>query len=405
MSKFYRYIVFIFIVMLTSTIAFSQEPTFNMTVRNIKTTNTSFQETGDTLTFEVWLRWTNYGSSDRFEFAAAQYIWLCNKAIMNSLPGLKLDLLPGAFANPLPAAYRPPTFQIDSVTSPPGQLYLKTTPNPPNSATQAFIVSADAPYGSKLLTFRLVNLSQQNFPLVSINLKFKLGSPPNTYAAYFQPVTGSDTESAPPQQVVILNDTVLNHYSIEPANYIVGSKIKVNLTALIEGKYNSAFNLMTRRDTVSVYLRNTVAPFEIMDSAKGVLDSVNFSNVFSFTKAENGYYYIVIKHYQSIETWSRSGGEYLIRDSAANYYDFTTAASQAYFDNLKFKDSKYCLYGGDVDQNGFINLTDALSIYNDAIDFVQGNAVNDLTGDNLVDLNDLLIASANKNGFIRVRRP
>jgi len=405
MTKFCLQISVVFILFLTINAVFAQSPTFNMTVRNIKTTNTFYQETGDTLTFEVWLRWTNYGASDRFEFAAAQYVWLCNRAILNSLPGLKLDRLPGDSANPLPPAYRPPTFQIDSVTSPPGQLYLKTTANPPNSETPAFIVSANAPYGSKLLTFRLVNLSQQNFPLVSLNLRFKLGSPPNTFAAYFQPFTGSDTENSPPQQVVVLNDTVVNHYSVESSNYIVGSKIKVNLTALIEGKYNSAFNLMTKRDTVIVYLRNAAAPFEIIDSARGVLDSVNFSNVFTFNKAENGYYYIVIKHYQSIETWSRSGGEYLIRDSSSNNYDFTTSASQAYYDNLKYKGSKYCLYGGDVDQNGSINLTDALLIYNDAADFVQGYSVNDLTGDNLVDLNDLLIASANKNGFIRVRTP
>ena len=32
-------------------------------------------------------------------------------------------------------------------------------------------------------------------------------------------------------------------------------------------------------------------------------------------------------------------------------YDFTSAASQAFGNNMHLNGSKYCIYGGDVDQN------------------------------------------------------
>jgi len=406
MKKYYLLIILISTLFFPINFVFAQAPTFDYTVRNIKTTNASGQQTGDTLTFEVWLRWTNYGTSDRFEFASAQYTWTCNRAVIgNANPGLVLDLLPGSVNNPLPSVYRPPTFQVDSLTAPPGLLYLKGSGNGPNSANPPFIVSANAPFGSKILTFRLVNQSHQNFPVVPLNLRFKLGAAPNTFIAYFMPVTVLDTESAPPQLAVALTDTIVNHYTVENPNFLISSHIRVNLIALFEGRYNNILNLMTKRDTVSVYLRSVTAPYQIIDSAIGIVDSVNFSGIFNFLRAPSGYYYIVIKHNQCIETWSKAGGEYLTNDYSLYNYDLTSASSQAYLENIKLIGSKYCLYGGDVDQNGFINLADALSIYNDAYNFVYGNVINDLTGDDIVDLHDMLIASSNKNNFIRVRTP
>jgi len=404
MNKFYLQIITGLIILLSINIAFAQHPTFKYTVRNIKTANALGKETGDTLTFEVWLRWTNYGASDRFEFAAAQYTWTCTNAIVNG-SGLVLDLLPGGVNNPLPSAYRPWGFQVDSLTAPQGQVYLKAGGNNPNSALPPFIVSANAPFGSKLLTFRLRTINGSDFPIVPLNLRFKLGAAPNTFVAYFLPVTVPDTEAAPPQLAVALMDTVVNNYTVENPDFLMGLKIKVNLTALFEGRYDNTLNNMSKRDTISVYLRNAAAPFNIADSARGVIDSANFSNVFSFLQAPTGNYYIVIKHKQCIETWSKSGGEYLPKDGSVINYDFTSASSQAYFDNMILKGSKYCLYGGDVDQNGFINLTDVLSIYNDSYNFVIGNVSNDLTGDGIVDLHDMLIAGTNKNSFIRVRTP
>ena len=344
------------------------------------------------------------GGVNRFEFAAGQYTWTANKAIMGTAnPGMTfVRTTPGSGFN----LYQPPlNGQVDSLTAPPGQIYLKLAGNNPNSDNPAYIVSASGVYGARIFSARVNNEGGAQFPLVPLGLRFKLGAAPYTFVAYFLPVTVPDTELAPPQLAVSLMDTVINHYSVENSGIILGLSIKVKLTALFEGKYNSNDNIMSKRDTVRLYLRRAVSPFEIVDSSKGVIDSVNFSNVFSFFSTLNGNYYLVVKHKQCIETWSKFGGENLVRDTSIYNYNFTTSSSQAFRNNMKLKGTKYCLYSGDVDQNGIINLTDAILIYNDAFNFEYGNAVNDLNGDNIVDLNDILIVNSNMNSFIKVWTP
>jgi len=218
MNKFYFQIAAIFFLVFSLSKVFAQDPTFDMTVRNIKTTNTLGNETGDTLTFEIWLRWTNYGASNRFEFAAANYSWSCNRAVLGSLPGLTFVRTTAGTGFNL---YMPPLLgQVDSLNAPPGQLYLKLAGNNPNSENPPYIVSADAPFGARIFSARLVNQSGQSFPSVPFNLRFKLGTNPNTFVAYFLPVTEPDTEQAPPQLAVSLMDTVINHYSVENGGFI-----------------------------------------------------------------------------------------------------------------------------------------------------------------------------------------
>ncbi|HMS33792.1 MAG TPA: agmatine deiminase family protein [Ignavibacteria bacterium] len=183
------------------------------------------------------------------------------------------------------------------------------------------------------------------------------------------------------------------------------SVIKINIIALPEGKYSNSQNIILKRDTVKVYLRQTVAPYNIMDSASGELDSLTFGKTLSFYNSVSGSYYIVIKHNQCIETWSKSGGESLLNDSLASDYNFTSSNSQAYGNNLIQKGSKFCLYSGDINNDDNIDLEDMLTIYNDAGNFISGNVITDLTGDDLVDLNDLLIVSNNSGSFVSVIRP
>ncbi len=183
------------------------------------------------------------------------------------------------------------------------------------------------------------------------------------------------------------------------------SIINVNLTALPEGKYNVTQNLLTKKDSVNVHLRNSAPPYEIVDSASNDLDSISFSNTFSFYNSPSGSYYIVARHNQCIETWSKDGGEDLINDGTVYNYDYTASLTQAYGNNLVLRGSKYCFFSGDVDQDGFINLEDVLFINNDAGSFVTGNAISDLTGDEIVDLNDILIAFNNSSNFVSVIRP
>jgi agmatine/peptidylarginine deiminase len=183
------------------------------------------------------------------------------------------------------------------------------------------------------------------------------------------------------------------------------SIIKLDISALPEGKYDNSQNIILKRDTVKIYLREAVAPYNVIDSSAGVLDSLTFEKTFSFYNCVSGTYYIVIKHNQCTETWSRSGGEPLVNDSTVYNYNFTNSNTQAYGNNLIQKGSKFCLYSGEINNDGNIDLEDMLTIYNDAGNFITGNVITDLTGDNLVDLNDMIIVSNNSGSFVSVVRP
>jgi hypothetical protein len=109
------------------------------------------------------------------------------------------------------------------------------------------------------------------------------------------------------------------------------------------------------KDTVKVYLRNILSPFSKIDSASAMLDSVSFTGFFNFKNAPTGTYYILIIHRNSIETWSKSGGESMTRGVLKNF-DFTSSSSQAFGNNMMLKGTKYCIYRGDVNKDGSITL-------------------------------------------------
>lgn len=176
----------------------------------------------------------------------------------------------------------------------------------------------------------------------------------------------------------------------------------LNLTCLIEGFYNPETNKMVS-DTMRVYVRSTISPYVIVDSSKSVLDS-NGNGLFNFPFAANGVnYYIVVKHRNSIETWSKSPGQSFSSNSLN--FNFTTAVSQAYGNNMKQISSKAAFFSGDVNQDGVIDAADMSAIDNDVANFVTGYVPTDLDGDYFVDGSELAIVENNVYNYISVVKP
>jgi hypothetical protein len=171
------------------------------------------------------------------------------------------------------------------------------------------------------------------------------------------------------------------------------------ITLAPQGFYNISTGKLNMRDTVKVYLRNISSPYGIVDSAKSVIDSVNFTGSFLFANATNGIYYLQVKHRNSLETWSKPGGE-IYNSSNALIYDFTSSVSQAYGNNLILKSSEYCIYSGDVDRDGAVDLTDLTIIENSAVHFASGYVIADINGDRIVDVLDATIADNNALNFV-----
>lgn len=182
--------------------------------------------------------------------------------------------------------------------------------------------------------------------------------------------------------------------------------VKVNVTAALQDMYSTIFNQMSRTDPVTVYLRNAASPYAIVDSATADLDSVTFTGQFTFPNAASGQYYIVVKHFNSVETWSKSGGETIIADGSTYNYDFTNLITKAYGNNLILKGSKYCIYSGDVNYDGLVDISDVVPTYNDAVSFVTGSyIITDVNADNIVDIADVLGVNNNSSVFVGISRP
>jgi hypothetical protein len=112
------------------------------------------------------------------------------------------------------------------------------------------------------------------------------------------------------------------------------------------------------------------------------------------------------KHFQSIETWSKSGGEVLKSNGSIYNYNFTTSSSKAFGKNVKLNGSKYCVYSGDLNQSGFIDATELSMVENNAAQFLSGCFVlTDINGDEKVDASDYLIVDNNAYNFIGIIRP
>ena len=61
---------------------------------------------------------------------------------------------------------------------------------------------------------------------------------------------------------------------------------------------------------------------------------------------------------------------------------------------------RFGIYSGDQNQDGSVNLTDVVNVYNNANTFVNGYVASDMNGDNITDLSDLVITSNNASAFV-----
>lgn len=199
-------------------------------------------------------------------------------------------------------------------------------------------------------------------------------------------------------------DNVIMNGTLTGGGTVCGLLSTLNLTAFTEGFYNSASNILII-DTVKVYLRNATAPYTLVDSTKSLLNSSG-TGTFTFSYPANGVnYFIVIKHRNSIETWSKTAQAFT---AGSLTYNFSTLNTQAYGNNMKQVDAspvRFAIYSGDVNQDGTVDATDVSTIDNAASIFVSGYVVTDLTGDDFVDGTDFAIADNNAANFVSVVRP
>lgn len=158
--------------------------------------------------------------------------------------------------------------------------------------------------------------------------------------------------------------------------------------------YNNGFSSdPTACDTITIDLHNPTSPYAVSESVKALLHTNGNANVTFSSGAAGRPYYIVIRHRNSLETWSAN----TVTINNGVTYDFTISASQAFGSNaVVLSGSEFGNYSGDVDQNGVIDLYDQTLIENYTELFLTGYYTNDLTGDGQVESADYSLIENNQ---------
>ncbi len=197
--------------------------------------------------------------------------------------------------------------------------------------------------------------------------------------------------------------------SIEECN--IGNTI-VNLKLFIEGYYDGGsmrpvknnqdgVSPMTDVENITVELHSTSAPYGVLHTTTAMLKT-DGTAVCAFNTAPSGSFFIVVKGNNTVQTWSAAAQTVGLTPLT---YDFSTAVTQAYGDNMVSIGGVYCFYSGDINQDEVVDNTDApdLILSIDNSDF--GVQVTDLNGDGSVDNSDAPFFENNASNSIYAHYP
>ena len=189
---------------------------------------------------------------------------------------------------------------------------------------------------------------------------------------------------------------------VSDSSFIIKDTVTcLNVIALLEGFYDEVTGIMVP-DYVYVSLRRAVNPDSIIDYAETYLDSTGYGTA-SFHQVPDGTYYIVISHRNHIETWSAL--TYAISHDTTLTLDFSASRSMAYDNNQVQHNNHWCIYGGDVNQDGFVDALDLSAVDQACYYGLSGYIAEDINGNELVDDSDYAIVNRNSRRYVRYKRP
>ncbi|MFZ4548483.1 MAG: BACON domain-containing protein, partial [Bacteroidales bacterium] len=155
-------------------------------------------------------------------------------------------------------------------------------------------------------------------------------------------------------------------------------------------------------DQITIEVHSSVSPYNLVSPALlADLNTLGLATVV-IPASLNGLYYIVVKHRNSIETWSETPVLFGIGSVA---YNFTDLQTRAFGSTLKPSSGKFVFPTGDVNQDGVMDALDLIAIDNLAAGFEAGYVPEDLNGDGVVNALDVLVLINNITGFVTSIKP
>ncbi len=183
--------------------------------------------------------------------------------------------------------------------------------------------------------------------------------------------------------------------------YLQGYYIGSNMMAPVMLNQNAGIDpLLT--DQITVELHNDLVPSTIIASTQAFLQT-NGEVTAIFNQVLVGNYYVVIKHRNTLETWSAN--PILIPTNST--YNFSMAADRAYGNNqIEIESNVFAFYTGDLNQDGYIDGFDYPMFDLDAQANLTGVYVaTDLNGDGYVDGFDYPLFDANAQNNMSILSP
>jgi hypothetical protein len=189
--------------------------------------------------------------------------------------------------------------------------------------------------------------------------------------------------------------------------------IELHVKAFIQGLYRGSSTMTaapynadgispdTIADTITIELHSPISPYNTIFSQRTLLSIHGLATVTLPCGLDSDY--IVIKHRNSIETWSAHPVTMIF---PSTYYDFSIAASQAYGDNeVDDGYGVYLIYTGDINQDGSIDFNDYPQLNIDAGNGAVGYLSTDINGDAAIDFGDYPTIDTNSSNGIITMRP
>lgn len=139
-------------------------------------------------------------------------------------------------------------------------------------------------------------------------------------------------------------------------------------------------------DDLVIELRNALTPSTVEFQELNAILYTNGYTGIQFPNLAAGSYYVVVKHRNAIQTWSANP----VQVADILFYDFTTAASQAYGSNqIEVEPGVFAFYSGDINQDESVDNSDSDLLFDDINNSNYGYLATDLNGDGSVDNSEL----------------
>ena len=209
-------------------------------------------------------------------------------------------------------------------------------------------------------------------------------------------------------RVRAVNPSGISGYSVVDSLNTLSLDVHLYLTAYLEGFYLGSNTMIASpfsadgisptniADTITVELHEAFSPFTLVYSTKALLETNGFSDVlFSGTGANGNNYYVVVRHRNSIVTWSATP---VAMSNAGVSYDFSSSQTQAAGGNMKDDGSGvFLIYSGDLNQDGSVDFNDYPDLDVGSSNGDIGYLPTDLNGDSSVDFNDYPLIDTNSS--------